>query len=197
MPVVRQTGDESSTLAELTLKWLNGKFSTGESFSLKVFRSLTKSFDFYQNLERQSVSLVETCSINTTPTDIAGGTDAVISALIVLKNLNPSEGLTCIHVAEIQEIVDHLADGAMVELKEHQRLPPGTQVGLPDVIRWMTDKSLVFRNQIVREEMSGDLITPESRSNLIQLLDEKFGVNSGISKSKLSSKLSTSLDSQK
>ena len=197
MPVVRQTGDESSTLAELTLKWLNGKFSTGESFSLKVFRSLTKSFDFYQNLERQSVSLVETCSINTTPTDIAGGTDAVISALIVLKNLNPSEGLTCIHVAEIQEIVDHLADGAMVELKEHQRLPPGTQVGLPDVIQWMTDKSLVFRNQIVREEMSGDLITPESRSNLIQLLDEKFGVNSGISKSKLSSKLSTSLDSQK
>ena len=196
MPVVRQTGDESSTLAELTLKWLNGKFSTGESFSLKVFRSLTKSFDFYQNLERQSVSLVETCSINTTPTDIAGGTDAVISALIVLKNLNPSEGLTCIHVAEIQEIVDHLADGAMVELKEHQRLPPGTQVGLPDVIQWMTDKSLVFRNQIVGE-MSGDLITPESRSNLIQLLDEKFGVNSGISKSKLSSKLSTSLDSQK
>lgn len=195
MPVVRQTGDESSTLAELTLKWLNGKFSTGESFSLKVFRSLTKSFDFYQNLERQSVSLVETCSINTTPTDIAGGTDAVISALIVLKNLNPSEGLTCIHVAEIQEIVDHLADGAMVELKEHQRLPPGTQVGLPDVIQWMTDKSLVFRNQIVGE-MSGDLITPESRSNLIQLLDEKFGVNSGISKSKLSSKLSTSLDSQ-
>jgi len=182
VPVVRQTGDESSTLAELTLKWLNGKFSTGESFSLKVFRSLTKSFDFYQNLERQSVSLVETCSINTTPTDIAGGTDAVISALIVLKNLNPSEGLTCIHVAEIQEIVDHLADGAMVELKEHQRLPPGTQVGLPDVIRWMTDKSLVFRNQIVREEMSGDLITPESRSNLIQLLDEKIDVNSGISK---------------